>query len=199
VRICDGLPGVTSGCGVDAAISGAAVATKADGSGAGVTGAALGGAVGNGWRVGRAVGTALGFGSGAAVGGAFTLTATTLAGTLVGTAAAIGAGVTAICACVGTGFGAAELTGAGVGLGGAVGANFASSCNTRGCGGAERGCATARGRGTTGAWGIGIATRGAVTGVLFFGASRVNVTIALPATDSGEACSDDDVASENSR
>jgi hypothetical protein len=146
-----------------------------------------------------AVGIALGFGCGAAVGGALTLTATTFAGTLVGTAAAMGAGVTAICAWVGMGFGADELTGAGVGFGGAVGANFASSCNTRGCGGAERGWAAACGRGTTGACGTGIATRGTLTGALFFGTSRVTVTIALPAIDSGAACCEDDVASEKSR
>jgi hypothetical protein len=190
---------VTNGWGVEAAIRGAAVASSADGCGAGVEGGAFGAAVGNGALVGSDVGTALGLGAGTAVGGALMLAATTLAGTLVGAAAAIGAGVTAICCWVGIGFGAAVLTGAGVGFGGAVGANFASSCNTRGCGGADRGCAAATAFGTTGACGTGIAARGTVTGAVFVGAACVTITIALPAVDSGAACSDDDVASENNR
>lgn len=127
------------------------------------------------------------------------LTAATFAGALVGTAAGNGAGVTAIWACVGTGFGAEELTGAGVGFGAAVGANFASSWRTGGCGGAERGCAATRGRGTTGACGTGIATCATFAGAGFFGASRVTVTIALPAIDSGDACCDDEVTSENKK
>jgi hypothetical protein len=66
-------------------------------------------------------------------------TATVLAGAVVGWGGVMGAGVTEIGACVGSGFGSEELTGAGVGLGGAVGANLASSCSTRGWGGADRG------------------------------------------------------------
>ena len=145
------------------------------------------------------MGIADGLGCGAEVGGALMLTATTLAGALVGTAGGSGAGVTASCACVGTGLGAEELSGAGVGFGGAVGANFASSCTTRGCGGAERGCAAAGGRGTTGACGAGMAARATLAGAVFFGTSRVRVTTALPAIDSGAACSDDDVASEKTK
>ncbi len=127
------------------------------------------------------------------------LTAATFAGAVVGTAAASGAGVTTICAWVGTGLGADELTGAGVGFGGAVGANFASSCTTRGCGGAERGCAATRGRGMTGACGTGTAARAVLAGAGCFGAARVTVTIEVPEIDSGEDCSDDEVASENKK
>jgi hypothetical protein len=126
-------PGVTSGTGEAIATTGAAVTATALGSGTGVAGGAVGAAVG------------FGRGVGAAVGGTRIDAATYAAvGTLVGTVTGSGAGETAITACVGTGFGASELTGAGVGFGGAVGANFASSCRTRGCCGAERGCATGR-------------------------------------------------------
>lgn len=95
--------------------------------------------------------------------------------------------------------GAAELTGAGVGLGGPLGVFFASSCRTRGCGGAERGCAASVGLGTTGACGGGTATRCASTGAAFCGVVRLTVTISLPANDSGEACCDDDVAAEKKK
>ncbi len=98
----------------------------AEGSGSGVL-TAFGAVVGTGRADGAEVGTVLAFGCGAAVGGTFTATAKMFAGALVGTIGGSGAGETAICACVGTGLGAAELTGAGVGLGGAVGANFANS------------------------------------------------------------------------
>src|SRR5579864_4356114 len=118
-------------CGFAIATIGAAVACKAEGSGAGVAdGATVGAAVGfggaivgrtvgaavgfGGASVGAAVGTAVGFGIGAAVGGTFTLTEVTEAGTLVGTAATRGAAVTLICgACVTAGTGCTVLTGAG--------------------------------------------------------------------------------------
>ncbi len=127
--ICDDKPGVTTACGVACAISGANVA-------AGALGCSTFGS-------GRAVGAEVGACVGGAVGGARTVAATTLAGTLVGTAAMIGIGVRLISGCVGCGLGAADASGAGVGFGGAVGANLASSCRTRGCGGADLGCATA--------------------------------------------------------
>jgi hypothetical protein len=138
-----------------------------------------------------------GCGVGAAVGGTRIETAICAAvGTLVGTATGSGAGVTAITACVGAGFGASEAAGAGVGFGGAVGANFASSCRTRGCGGAERGCVIARVLGTTGACGIGTAT---FTAGALLGTGRVlTVIIMPPGTDSG-ACCDDDVATEKTK
>lgn len=126
--IWDGAPGVTTACGTGCALIGAAVASIADGCGAGVTGCGFAAWVGTGAGVrGADVTTAVGFGNGAVVGGALMLTAATRAGTEVGTAAAIGAGVTEICACVGSGLGAAELSGAGVGFGGPFGLFFASS------------------------------------------------------------------------
>lgn len=169
------------------------------GSGTGVAGAAVGAAVGRGCGVrGTCVGAAVGLGSGAAVGGVFIETAAIAAvGTLVGTATGSGAGETAMTACVGTGLGASELSGAGVGFGGAVGANLESTCRTRGCGGAERGCVTARVFGTTGACGCTAATFG--TG--FAGAAEgtgceLIVITTPPEMDSADCC-DDDVATEN--
>lgn len=145
---------------------------------------------------GLAVGAALGRGDGAAVGGALIVTATVVAGTLVGTCAGMGAGETAMTACVGIGLGASELTGAGVGFGGAVGANFESSCRTCGCGGAERGCAAATGLGTTAACGTGGETFATLTGALD-GTGRVLTVITMPPEiDSGD-CADDEVATEN--
>lgn len=139
-------PGVVTGIGLDIAAIGAAVTAIAVGSGSGVAGGAFGAAVGCGCGVrGSWVGATLGFGKGAVVGGMRIDTATTAAvGTLVGTVNGSGAGETAMTACVGTGLGASELSGAGVGFGGAVGANFESTCRTRGCGGADRGWASAR-------------------------------------------------------
>jgi hypothetical protein len=91
------MPGVTTACGC--ATIGAAVASRAEGCGAGVTSCGLGVALASGSGVRAAtVGAAVGFGAGAVVGGAFMLTAAMRAGTLVGTAAGIGAGVTAISA-----------------------------------------------------------------------------------------------------
>lgn len=108
------MPGVASGAGEAAiALIGAAVTAITDGSGSGVAACGLG--------------ATLGLGSGAAVGGTRMETAMVLAGALVGTSAGMGAGETAITACVGTGLGADELSGAGVGFGGAVGAKCESS------------------------------------------------------------------------
>lgn len=179
---------------------GAALASNADGSGAGVTSCARGAAVGTGCGFfGAAVGAALGFGTGAAVGGALMFAAMTVAGIAVATAGGIVAGVTAISACVGTGFGASELSGAGVGFGGPFGLFFASSCSTRGCCGADRGCAAGVGRGCTGACGGGTATCCGCCGAGFCGVARLTVTISPPANDSGAACSDDDVAMEKKK
>jgi hypothetical protein len=189
---------VTTACGC--AAIGAAVASNADGCGAGVTSGGFGDAVACGCGVREAaLGTTLGFGNGAAVGGALMLTAAMRAGTLVGTVAGIGAGLTAISACVGKGFGTAELSGAGVGFGGPLGEFFASSCTTRGCGGADRGCAASLGCGTTCACGGGTAARVCVTGAGVCGTACVSVTSSLPANDSGDACCDDDVAAENKK
>jgi len=201
MRTCWGAPGVTSGSGLLMFWSGAWVASIAEGCGWGVAGGALGGAV-RGAALGTGVcGAALGAGVagrrlGTTVG---TAAATIWAGALVGTAGGTGAGVTLSCACVGTGLGSDELTGAGVGLGGALGAVFASSCSTRWCGGADRGSAANRGRGTTGACGTGTVTGVGFAGVRTFGAARVTVTTTLPGIASGDACSDEDVASENKR
>jgi hypothetical protein len=120
------VPAVAAGTGV-AAIGGA-VTAMTEGCGCGVAGGAVGALVGRGCGVrGACVGTTLGLGEGATVGGTFIVTATFVAGADVGTCFGSGAGEAAMTACVGIGFGAAELSGAGVGLGGAVGANFASS------------------------------------------------------------------------
>lgn len=149
--------------------------------------------------MGAAVGATVGRGRGvgAAVGGTRIVAARIAAvGTLVGTATGSGAGETAITACVGTGFGASEAAGAGVGFGGAVGANFASSCRTRGCGGAERGCATARVFGMAVACGTGIATF--TGGALVATGCVLTVMITPPESDSG-ACCDDEVATENTK
>lgn len=121
----------------------------------------------------------------------------TCAGTLVGTAAMIGSGVSAISGCVGCGLGAADASGAGVGLGAAVGANFASSWCTGGCGGAERGCAATM-RGATGACGCGGAACGTAIATVFGTAWLVTVTICAPWIDSEDDCSEDEVASEKS-
>jgi hypothetical protein len=179
------MPGVVTGSGELNAVIGAGVTAIGEGEacGCGVCAAT--------------VGAALGFGAGAAVGGGLIATATTAAvGTVVGTCAGRGAGETAITASVGMGFGASELSGAGVGFGGAVGANFASSCRTGGCGGAERGCDAARGCGTTLACGIGCAIFTAGAGALEGRGSELTVMMTPPETDSGD-CSDDDVATEN--
>lgn len=192
---CETMPGVATGAG-DAAAIGIGLTTMADGCGMGVAGLAVGAALRIGCGVrGAWLGTALGRGDGAAVGGALIVTATVVAGAVVGTCAGIGAGETAMTACVGTGFGASELTGAGVGFGGAVGANFESSCRTCGCGGAERGCAAATGFGTTVACGTGGETFATLAGALD-GTGRVLTVMTMPpSTDSG-ACADDDVATE---
>ena len=149
---------------------------------------------------GACVGATLGFGTGAVVGGTRIAAAMTAAvGTLVGTVSGSGAGDTARIACVGTGFGASELSGAGVGFGGAVGANLASTCRTRGCGGAERGCASARAFGWTGACGAGTATFGTGReGALDGTGCELTVIMTPPGTDSAD-CSDDDVTTENKK
>jgi hypothetical protein len=164
-----------------------------------VAAGAFGAALGTGCGVrGSCVGSAVGLGMGAAVGGVLIATATLAAGAAVGTCAGSGAGDTAITACVGIGFGASELSGAGVGFGGAVGANFASSCSTRGCGAAERGCAARGGFGTTVARGTGCATFVVVAGAVLGTGRELTVTMIPPGNDSGD-CSDDDVATENKK
>ncbi len=177
---------------------GAALTAMTDGSGSGVAGGIVGAKVACGLGVwGACVGATLGFGTGAAVGGTFIDTATVVAGAAVGTCSGIGAGETAITACVGMGLGALELSGAGVGFGGAVGANFESSCTTRGCGGADRGrAATTRGFGTTCACGTGNAAFTAGAGALDGTGRELTVMMTPPGNDSGD-CSDDDVATEN--
>jgi pyruvate kinase len=191
---------VAAGRGVAIVVIGGAVTAMTEGCGCGVAGGAVGALVGCGCGVrGACVGATLGLGEGAAVGGTFIVTATVLAGAAVGTCSGSGAGETAITACVGIGFGAAELSGAGVGFGGAVGANFASSCTTRGCGGAERGCAaTTRGDGTTCACGTGNAAFTAGAGALDGTGRELMVMMTPPGNDSGDCC-DDDVATENKK
>ncbi len=179
------MPGVATG------------AAEAIAIGNGLTAMAVGCGCGRG-VCGTCVATAFGLGEGAALGGTFIDTATVAAGMLVGTCAGIGAGETAITACVGFGLGASELTGTGVGLGGAVGANFESSWTTRGCGGAERGRDAITGLGTTGACGAGGETFATCTGALEGTGRVLTVMMIAPATDSG-ACADDEVATENTK
>ncbi len=181
---CDTTPGVATGTADANASMGAAVTAIADGSGAGVRG--------------TCVATADGLGEGADVGGTLIATAIVDAGALVGTCSGSGAAVTEITACVGTGLGASEFTGAGVGFGGAVGANFASSCSTRGCDGASRGRAARGGFGRTAAWGTGGVTFTARAGALEGTGRVLTVTITPPEVDSGDCC-DDDVATENKK
>ena len=151
-------------------------------------------------RLGATDGTTLGFGTGvgAVVGGALTLTDTICEGALVGTTGSSGAGLTANTACVGTGFGARLFCGAGVGFGGALGLNFESSCRANGRAAATRGFETGCCFGTTGACGSGGTIFCCVTATARCGVSRDTVMMALPAIDSGEDSSDDDVATENS-
>ncbi len=120
---------------------------------------------------------------GVGVGGTFTATDTAAAGALVGTCCGSGAAVTAMTACVGTGFGAGVRSGGGVGFGGAVGANFESSCTTRGCGTACR-C------------GAGCAAFADRAGALEDTGRALIVMMTAPLTDS-DACCDEDVAIEN--
>lgn len=140
----------------------------------------------------------LGAGVGAVVGGALMLTETICEGTLVGATGSSGAGLTAKTACVGIGFGARLFSGAGVGFGGAFGLNFESSCRANGRAAAMRGFATGCCFGETGACGTGGTIFCCGTATARCGVSRETVMMAVPAIDSGEDSSDDDVATENS-
>ncbi len=166
-------------------------------SAAGFAGAALGaGGAGGAGVAGSFVGAALGAALGPAVGGTLIATATACAvGTEIGTAGIVGSTTGAATCCVGIGLGSAEATGAGVGLGGAVGANFVSSCSTGGWW-AEACRGRARGGAVASAWGTGGAACRTGTGRLGTSARLLTVTISFPITDSGDACSDDELSVE---